>query len=124
MNSYRPALSGPIRTRAFDLPAMTFSTLRAGLSNSSGVESSLATYSDTRLPAGTRISSGSNLWFRMTRLNSCARAVTVGAPSTARAGANKAAMNTIPRISFVTIGYGPYEGLQKDGCNSIVEIIE
>ena len=56
-----PGGNGPNRTTPFDLPGMTFSTLSAALSNSSGVGSSLATVIATRLLAGTRISSGSNL---------------------------------------------------------------
>jgi hypothetical protein len=62
-----------------------------------GVASSLLTTIDTRLFAGTRISSGSNLWFRIVRLNSCA-------PAGAHRIANAATIvaTTSPRIRCST----------------------
>ena len=55
---YLPASSGPMRTTAWLLPAITFSTLRSWLSNSSGVGSWFLTVSSTTLPAGTLKSAG------------------------------------------------------------------
>ena len=52
---------------ALELPAITFSTFIALLSNSSGVASSLMTVMVTRLLAGTLISDGVNTWFLMVR---------------------------------------------------------
>src|SRR6185295_6354461 len=76
---------------------------------------------DTRLPAGTRISSGSNLWFRITRLNSWANAGVSRTPSAASTIAR-----TTARITF-DLGDGRndfrYEGLQRCRRKAIVALL-
>ena len=94
-----------MRTKPFDLAGITFSTLSAGLSNSSGVASSLVMYTETRLPAGTRISSGSNLWSRMTKLNSCASV----APAGARNAASASAQAKVRRGITITVVINEFE---------------